>query len=248
MSDDAERRGPWSYIQPWDIDSIPVDILDEDQRRGWMRAMFVAGGLPYMWRELAKPIADVVYALLELRPGDRVLLIGEAAEPCGFVEQIGAAIGRTGTLDVFEIIRDGRATVASGKPGRNGKVGCWQWTYTGGVADNTYDAVAVLQSAQHCDDWRETGAELARVLKPGRRIVSAEMCLEGDRFEARVDADMHLRQWYEKMFPAGRKHISNYSGEELVALIGPAVEGAQCMDWRGVELFWGRKTQSFKVS
>ena len=81
MSDDAERRGPWSYIQPWDIDSIPVDILDEDQRRGWMRAMFVAGGLPYMWRELAKPIADVVYALLELRPGDRVLLIGEAAEP-----------------------------------------------------------------------------------------------------------------------------------------------------------------------
>jgi ubiquinone/menaquinone biosynthesis C-methylase UbiE len=127
--------------------------------------------------------------------------------------------------------------------GRNGKIGCWQWTYTNGVSDNTYDAVAVLQSAQHCDDWRETGAELVRVLRPGHRIVSAEMCLEGDRFQAKVDADVHIRQWYDKMFPTGRSEISNYSGEELLALIGPSVAGAQCMDWRGIELFWGRKPE-----
>ena len=206
--------------------------------------MFVAGGLPYMWRELAKPMTDVVYALLELQPNDRVLLIGEAAEPCGFVEGIGRKIGPDGSIDTIEIIRDGRAAVQSGKAGRNGKVGCWRWTYTDGMKDDTYDAVAVLQSAQHCDDWRETGAELVRVLRPGRRIVSAELCLEGDRFEARVNADMHIRQWYDKMFPGGRKHISNYSGEELVELIGPSLTEAQCMDWRGVELFWGRKKES----
>jgi hypothetical protein len=104
-------------------------------------------------------------------------------------------------------------------------------------------AVAVLQSAQHCDDWRETGAELVRVLRPGRRMVSAEMCLEGERFEGRVNADVHIRQWYDKMFPGGRSDISNYSGEELCSLIGSAVTGAQSMDWRGIELFWGRKSE-----
>jgi hypothetical protein len=236
-----QPHNPWAYIQPWDIEGIPVDIQDEAQRRGWMRAMFVAGGLPYMWRELAQPMSDVIYALLELRPGDRVLLIGEGAEPCGFLESIQSKIGPTGTIDAFEIIRDGRAAVQSGKVGRNGKVGCWQWTYTSGMQAGTYDAVAVLQSAQHCDDWRETGAELVRVLRPGRRIVSAEMCLEGDRFESRVNADVHIRQWYDKMFPTGRKHISNYSGEELVEMIGPSLAEAHCMDWRGIELFWGRK-------
>jgi len=234
-------RDPWSYIQPWDIDSIPVDILDEEQRRGWMRAMFVAGGLPYMWRELARPMRDVLYALLELRSADRVLIIGEGVEPCGWADDIRERIGLDGTIDTFEIIRDGRAAVASRKLGRNGKIGCWRWTYTEGVADNTYDAVAILQSAQHCDDWRETGAELVRVLRPGRRIVSAEMCLEGDRFQGKVDSDVHIRQWYDKMFPKGRNDISNYSGEELLAMIGPSVNGGQCMDWRGIEMFWGRK-------
>jgi ubiquinone/menaquinone biosynthesis C-methylase UbiE len=237
----TEKRSPWSYIQPWDVDSIPVDILDEEQRRGWMRAMFVAGGLPYMWRELAEPMRDVVYALLELHPGDNVLMIGEGVEPCGFATDIQARIGSEGKLDVFEIIRDGRAAVASRKMGRNGKIGCWRWEYTNGVADNTYDAVAVMQSAQHCDDWNETGAELVRVLRPGKMLVSAEMCLEGDRFKSKVDADVHIRQWYDKMFPTGRNEISNYTGEELLTLIGPHVSGGKSMDWRGIELFWGRK-------
>lgn len=235
---------PWSYVQEWDVDSIPVDIRDEAQRRAWMRAMFVAGGLPYMWRELAQPLRDVIYGLLELRRGDRVLLIGEGAEPCGWVEDIRRIIGPDGLLDVFEIIRDGRAAVQNRQVGRNGKIGCWRWTYTEGIPDDTYDAVAILQSAQHCDDWREAGAELVRVLRPGRRILSAEMCLEGERFQARVNADVHIKQWYDKMFPTGRSEISNYSGEELVAMIGPSVVDPRCLEWHGIELFWGRKPES----
>lgn len=234
-------RDPWSYIQQWDIDSIPVDILDETERKGWMRAMFVAGGLPYMWNELARPMRDVIYGLLELRAGDRVLIIGEGVEPCGWAADIQARIGSGGSIDVFEIIRDGRAAVQTKKTGRNGKIGCWRWTYTEGTPDDTYDAVAVMQSAQHCDDWRETGAELARVLRPGRRIVSAEMCLEGERFQMRANADVHIRQWYDKMFPTGRSEISNYSGEDLLAMIGPSVTHPNCIEWRGIELFWGTK-------
>jgi hypothetical protein len=69
------------------------------------------------------------------------------------------------------------------------------------------------------------------------------MNLEGAPFQSRVNADMHLRQWYDKMFPSGRSEISNYSGEELLEMIGPSVSGAQCMEWRGIELFWGRKAK-----
>jgi hypothetical protein len=49
------------------------------------------------------------------------------------------------------------------------------------------------------------------------------------------------------MFRTGRKHISNYSGEEPRELIGSAAVEAQCMDGRGIELFWGRKTIDFGV-
>ena len=143
---DEQSRSVGGHIEPWDIDSIPVDITDEQARRGWMRAMFVAGGLPYMWRE--RPMSDVIYGLLELRPGDCVLLIGEGVEPCGFGDGIRSRIGTEGSIDIFEITRDGRTAVQTRKMGRNGKIGCWQWTYTHGIAGDTYDAVAVLQSAQ----------------------------------------------------------------------------------------------------
>jgi SAM-dependent methyltransferase len=237
----SEPADPWSFVQPWDVEALGDDLLDPNERKRWARAMFVAGGLPFMWRELAGPVRDIVYALLELRAGDRVLLIGEGIGPCGFATDIEERVGPAGTVDAIEIILDGRKAVAERTLGRNGKIGCWKWEYARGVADGAYDVVAVLQSAQHCDDWNETGRELLRVMKPGRRIVMAEMVLAGARFDERVRSDVHIHQWYAKMFPGGRDHISNYTHEELLALCGDLVDGPQAMEWHGIELFWGRK-------
>jgi hypothetical protein len=215
------------------------EILDPDKRHPWELAFAIAGGLPYIWRELARPISEVAYGLLELRPGDAVLIIGEGIQPSGWDAEVRDLVGETGRVDTFEIIRDGRKAVFEGVPGRNGMLGCWQWNYTKDMPDEAYDCVAIMQSAQHCDDWAETGAELLRVMKPGRRIFSAEACVAGSTFLQRTDADVHVYQWYRKLL--GDRPIPYYSGDDLRAAFGDSLDDVRTMEWRGIEMFWGRK-------
>jgi len=233
---------PWELIQPWDVELMGEQILDEGERARWTQAFAIAGGLPYMWRELGRPLCDVIYGLLELRPGDRVLLVGEALEPSGWRAEIEALVAPGGEVQAHEIIREGREAVFEGRVGRNGMRGCWQWTYARDRPDAHFDAIAILQATQHCDDWPEAAAGFARVLRPGRRIVLAEAVNAGPNFLAHVNSDIHLRQWYDKLFanlPPGS--VPYASPAELTAAFAGLLEGAQAIDWRGVELFWGRR-------
>jgi hypothetical protein len=242
--EDATRTGPWGWVQEWDIDRWGPEILDEQQREHWLGAFRIAGGLAYMWKELAPNISDIVYGLLEARPGDRVLVIGEAVEPCGWISDLQALVGDAGSVDSVEIIEEARTATFRGDRGRNGKYGCWQWDYTKATPEEAYDGVAIMQATQHCDDWKETGAELLRVLKPGRRIVLAEAQLSGPNFTRHANSDVHIRQWVDKLFssfPIPAEDIPYYSPEELREAFDGSLDGVQTMEWRGIEMFWGRK-------
>jgi len=243
MIETPSHDDPWSYIQDWDVERFGPEIRDPKERRRWETTFAIAGGLPYIWQVVARPISHVIYGLLEAKPGDRVLIIGEAVGPAKWADDLRAIVGEHGSVDVVEIIREGRNAVVTKARGRNGKLGCWQWAYTNDTPAETYDCIGILQSTQHCDDWRETGADLVRVLKPGRRVVFAEAVLGGQLFFQRIKADVHIAQWYAKMFPKSLDfaNVSNYSGEELLALCGPMLEDPQCMEWHGIEMFWGRK-------
>src|SRR4051812_40947381 len=52
---------PWNYIQPWDDELFGADVRDPAKRTMWEQAVAVAGGLPYIWTELARPISEIVY-------------------------------------------------------------------------------------------------------------------------------------------------------------------------------------------
>lgn len=236
---------PWHHVQPWDRELFGEHVQDEEVRRPWERAFRIAGGLPYIWQELARPVSEIAYGLLEVRPGDRVLLIGEGIGPAGWLEDLRAAVGPSGEVHALEIIQDGRRAVSEGRVGRNGMIGCWRWDYADGLEADSFDAVAILQSTQHADDWTETGRDLLRVLKPGRRIVLAEAVMAGPTFEARINADVHLRQWYDKLYaqfdPGG---VSYYTGEQLMAALDGQLDSPQTLEWKGIEMFWGRKPQA----
>lgn len=235
----AEGRSPWAYIQDWDVEAMGEQILDAEQRAPWALAFSLGGGLGYIWRELARPVCDIIYALLELRPGDQILIIGEAIKACGWAEDIRAIVGPDGRVDEVEIIREGRAAVRGGSRGRNGMIGNWEWTYTRESPDDAYDCVAVLQATQHCDDWAEMAAEVSRVMKPGRRFVSAEAVYGGTSFRERVNSDVHLRQWHDKMFERIKvDEVSYYSGQDLQTAFADRLVDSRVFEWRGIEMFW----------
>jgi len=237
------NRGPWGYTQPRDLDTLGPAIEDPREQARWAR-LIMLGGLPYIWRELASPLLTIVYSLLEIRRGDRVLIVGESIDPCGWADDIRALVGVSGEVRAVDVIDRARQSTIDLVKGRNGRVATWQWDYTRDVADGTFDAVVVLQAVQHTDDWRETATELLRVMKPGRRIVLAEAALFGAPFWSRVDADVHLQYWVDKLAfhrTLDPKETSYYSPEELHRAFEGLVDGPENLEWKGIELFWGRK-------
>jgi hypothetical protein len=237
------NRGPWGYTQPWDVSSLGPTILDPKEQARWAR-LILLGGLPYIWREAASPLITIIHSLLEIRTGDKVLIVGESIEPCGWADDIRALVGPSGEVRTFEILERARQATIDLEKGRNGRVGTWKWDYTSDIDDEHFDCVAVLQSVQHADDWRETATELLRVMKPGRRIVLAEAALFGAPFWARLDADVHLQYWVEKLTyyrALDPKETSYYSPAELHRAFEGLVDKSENIEWKGIELFWGTK-------
>ena len=243
MSEQQWNRGPWGYVQPWDVKELGPTILEVEEQKRWSRVVLF-GGLPYIWRELGGPMNTIVYSLMEVRHGDKVLVIGESLGPCGWVDDLRLLVGPKGEVRAIELLEEARAAYDARKIGRNGKMACWQWNYTRDIPDASYDVVAVMQAVQHCDDWRETGSELLRILKPGRRLMLAEAYIFGGPFWSRVNSDLHLQYWVHKLthhFPFDYRKTPYYSPEELHQAFEGLLERPENIEWKGIELLWGRK-------
>jgi hypothetical protein len=226
-----------------DIERFGAVILDPAERSRWCRATLICG-LPYMWRYKAGPFRELMYGKLGLMRGDRVLLIGESIETCGFDADIRQRIGAEGEIVSVDVIEKARTTTAQGVRGRGGRVGTWQYDYSAQYPDSHFDCVAVIQAVQHADDWRECGRELLRVMKPGRVILLAEIGVSA-KTRAAAEQDLHLEYWMEKLYygtgRTGPEDVSYYSPEELLAAFDGLVDDAATFSWRGADLFWGTK-------
>jgi ubiquinone/menaquinone biosynthesis C-methylase UbiE len=196
-----EMRGPgdpWGFMQEHDVQRFGGVIRDRGEQVRWSRAVFL-GGLPYMWRK-ARPVLDKVYDRLELTPGDKVLVVGGSLESCGFLSDIRDRIGMDGLIKAIDICDEARDAYVAGRRGRNGMLATWKWNYTADIRDETFDCMAVLQGVQHTDDWTETGAELLRVMKPGRRLALAEIALGSPEFLMKIKLDLHIEHLFDKIF------------------------------------------------
>jgi len=242
MSGNEHKMDPWDMMQEHDVERFGAIIRDREEQVRWCRAIFL-GGLPYMWRKAA-PVRDMMYDRMELKPGDRVFLIGESLESCGFISDIRERIGSTGEIESVDITDQARDAAMSGRRGSTGMLATWNWDYTLGFADETFDCVACLQGVQHTEDWRVTGRELLRILKPRRRFVTGEIALGSPDLNMKIELDLHIEYLYDKVFSRigfDRYDIPYWGPRDLMKAFDGIVDGAETFVWKGVELFWARK-------
>jgi len=231
-------------MQQFDSARFGPDIFDPAHQARWSHAMFI-GGLPYMWRFLARPVLSMIYDLAELKPGDKVLLFGESLESCGFIADLRQRVGPAGDVAAIDMQEDARNAVAGRKRGVGGMIGTFSYNkYTKDTPDCAYDVVINLQGIQHAEDWTAAGTEFLRIMKPGRRLVMAEIVLGSPEQVWKIASDLHIQHLFDKIFSRRGVAFSDlpYYGPQALrqAFDGLVTDPGQ-FEWRGLEVFWGRK-------
>lgn len=111
------------------------------------------------------------------------------------------------------------------------------------MPDGAYDCAAVLQAAQHTDDWTETGQELLRLIKRGRNVVLAEITF-GPEFTMLSKLDMHIEYLIEKVFSRIGFRVDQfpyYSPKDFEKAFRGVVDNSVIFLWKWIEVFWGTK-------
>jgi SAM-dependent methyltransferase len=233
---------PWDLMQQFDAARFGPDVMDPEEQKRWSTAIFV-GGLPYMWRK-AYVVLDMIYNLLELEEGDKVFLIGESLQSCGFIDDLKKRVGPSGVVTAVDNQEDCRNAFFHNKVGRDGQRGTFRYDYTSDIQDEAYDVVLNLQAIQHADDWREAGAEFLRIMKPGRRLVMAEIILGGPEQVYKIKQDLHLDHLITKICSRIATRFEDfpyYGPQDLRKEFDGMLEDMDDFEWRGLEVFWGRK-------
>jgi hypothetical protein len=239
---EPNSKNPWDWMQPHDVKRWGEVIMDPVEQQRWCRAVML-GGLPYMWRVKAATVRELAYEKLQLLQGDKVFIIGESIESCGFIDDIRERIGPDGEIKVVDITDEARDSYMAGKVGKHGQLATWHWDYTGEFPDGYFDCVAVLQAVQHTEDWHDAGTELLRIMKKGRNMVLAEITFS-PRMVTLAQLDIHLEYWMEKIFARvgwDPTEFPYYSAKDLHSALDELLVNTQDLNWKGVELFWGTK-------
>lgn len=232
----ADGPGLWDRMVSADAERFGSDILDPEARKRWCQAVLF-GGLPYLWRDVAAVPREVALGKLELRRGDRVLIIGEAISDIGFDADIADRVGAEGEVVAVDI-RD--RVFEQFHAGLQPK---WQWDYADEYPDEHFDCIFIGQGVAHAGDWAREGGELMRVLRPGRRIVMAEISFS-ETFHGRVQTDVHLEYWVRKMLEGlgeTLEHLPYWNLDDVAAALHGIADEVETFEWRGVDVLWGRR-------
>ncbi len=81
-------------------------------------------------------------------------------------------------------------------------------------------------------------------MKPGRRLVMAEIILGGPEQVFKIKQDLHLDHLITKIcsrIAAKFEDFPYYSPGDLKVAFDGLLEDMDEFEWRGLEVFWGRK-------
>ena len=187
---------------------------------------------------------DQIYRIAEIRPGDSVLLFGEGLESCGFLQDVTRLVGPGGKVSPIDIQQHARDMSIGGVKGKNGIIGTFPYRFFDHLGDESFDVVLNLQGIEHAEDWTEAGREMLRLLKPGRRLVMAEIFMVTKELPWKIKADLHVQHLLDKIFAGMDRTLEGrpyFSHADLKAAFGGMLDETDHFEWRGLEAFWGRK-------
>ena len=84
---------------------------------------------------------------------------------------------------------------------------------------------------------------MLRVMKGGRNIVLAEIAYSPET-RMKIELDMHIEYVFDKLLSrVGWKldEFPYYSPRDLEKAFAGIVKNTGAFDWKGIEIFWGRK-------
>jgi hypothetical protein len=245
MAAEAAPNGP--QPDPWDSmdraegERFGSTIFDRAEQERWCKALFL-GGLPYMWRR-AEVARRVMLDRLAVNTGERVLVLGEAIAVSGIDAELKRIVGDHGDVVVVEIIEEARQKYAEGVIGSGGQLATWRYPYADDYLADSFDGILVFQGVQHAQSWTETGADLLRVLRPGRSLVMGEIAF-GPPFLHRLREDVHLEYVFDKLFSRigwSYEDFPYHGPDDLRRAFEGLATDVGTFAWRGIELFWARR-------
>jgi SAM-dependent methyltransferase len=237
----ASALSPWEAMDPAEGDRFGAVIFDRAEQERWCRALFL-GGLPYMWRKAEVP-RRVMLDHLAVSTGERVLVLGEAIAVSGIDAEIKDIVGDGGEVVVVDFIEEARQKYAAGVIGSGGQLATWRYPYADAYPDGSFDGVLVFQGVQHAENWTQTGADLLRVLRPGRNLAMGEIAF-GPPFLHRLRQDVHIEYIFDKLFSRvgwSYEDFPYYGPDDLRAAFDAIATDVGTFEWRGIELFWARR-------
>ena len=238
----SETKNPWDYMGPAETAILGDVVLNPEEQSRWARAILF-GTLPYMWRDKAASVREDIYNRLALKPGDKVLIIGECVKVCGFDADMQARMDGKGQVDIVDITDFARRAYIDGVVGPPAA----SWPPGSGRTRSRrptqhYDAVAILQSIQHTDDWHESRPASSRASSSrAAAILLAEIMLGPNIMEAAQRRRAHRGVGRQDLLAHGLEDRPDFpttaSNSWACGLRRRGRRTRSLIYWKGIEVF-----------
>ncbi|MBN1630808.1 MAG: methyltransferase domain-containing protein [Thermoleophilia bacterium] len=220
----------WGLLSKEERKLFVPTIRDIETPHTAKRIAWGGGSLSWIWHNQGD-VTDLMWSNLAVKPGDRVLLIGEFPEDLGTLAEVERRVGPSG-----EIVK--AVLVSAPVP----------YGFADGYPEGYFDVVFVPQGIHNCDDWSRDAPRLLRALKPGGQVMAVECGTDRPEMAAARETSALVRLVGDRVsrlarpeWLSGRWTSHDVSTDQLREAFGDGLTDVCSLEHKGWVVFWGCK-------
>jgi ubiquinone/menaquinone biosynthesis C-methylase UbiE len=233
---------PWDFLATAEIAALGQELVDVDKQKKWGKVISYGASCDYAY-EHASGVLYPMYTNLKVKPGDKVLVIGEWLDRL-FLPEIRRRVGKDGEVVVFDLHTFRSLGIKDIGP----KITNYDFMDFANryltFPDNYFDLIWLPQGVHHVVSWKEFAPKLLRVLKPESQLMMLEWRHPADPFLLALSISGLLKCIADKIYwAAGHafQDIPDVPTADLVEALGDSLNDIYRLEWNGFLLFWGYK-------